>query len=183
VKVIADSAIGFVGFEGNEQTVGSKIDDPTKLRLTAPIQKTGGGGGVVSFNASKHAGAILEGAEQIEMAMLRVEQDSAVRGDVNNPKAEFNFLLNNGGTEDANMVKVLSFTVDGITCISQGLLDSFRMIVGNRQESPNGRYWMQLQNDGNYVIYDTIDPNHPKPIFDLWWLLQVLAALGHQYPR
>ena len=51
----------------------------------------------------------------------------------------------------------------------------------SRMISPGGRYWLQLQADGNYVIYDTTDPVHPKPIFDLWWLLSVLKQLGYPY--
>ena len=53
----------------------------------------------------------------------------------------------------------------------------------SRFVSPNGRYWSQpVQDDGNGVVYDAIDPNHPKAIFDMWWLMGVLAKLGHHYP-
>ena len=41
---------------------------------------------------------------------------------------------------------------------------------------------MQMQDDGNFVIYDAADPSQPKAVFDLWWLMQALAELGKVYP-
>jgi hypothetical protein len=49
MDIIKETDIGFLGFEGNELTVGSKIDDPPKVRVTSPITTHGGGGGVISF--------------------------------------------------------------------------------------------------------------------------------------
>ena len=188
-QTTTETPVGFVGFEGNEQTIGSKIDDPAKVRITVPISEHGGGGGVVSFDASRVWGTVQFGGNQTEMAMLRVEQAADVRGQINNPKAEFNFLCNDGsGTGDTAMQKCLSFTYTGITNISPGIAASFRALVGggttpSRIASPNNMYWLQLQSDGNYVIYDVANPNTPTPVFDLWWLMSTLASLGHPYPR
>lgn len=182
--VTADNDRGFNVTEGNEQTVGSKIDDPAKVRLTVPLTEHGGGGGVISFNASREFGKVQFGANQLEMAMLRVEQAEDVRGHVGNLKAEFNFLVNDGlGSDDANMAKALAFTYYGITRISPYLANDIRNIaaganqffVPGRMVSPGGQYWLQLQSDGNYVIYDSFvaddngDPS-PKALFDLWSL-------------
>jgi hypothetical protein len=187
---------GYRGFEGNEETVGSKVDDPAKVRLTAPITTHGGGGGVVSFSYHVNFGEVAFGGRQTEMAMLRVEQAEDVRGS-SSPKAEFNFLCNDGsGGGDAAMQKCLSFTWTGITRISPYIARDLRAIAAgagggggsggapaSRMESPNGRYWLQLQDDGNYVIYDAQDPAAPKPIFDLWWLMFTLQQMGKSYPR
>lgn len=189
--VIVNTDIGFIGHEGNETTVGSKVDDPAKVRLTVPMTTHGGGGGVISFNYSRTWGQVQFGGNQVEMAMLRVEQAESVRGQVGNPKAEFNFLCNTGGQSDAAMAKCLSFTYDGITAISPGIANSLRGIVGgsggssSRMTSPNGQFWLQLQDDGNYVIYDVHDAANPTPtpVFDLWWLLATLSGMGHAYPH
>lgn len=185
---------GFRGFEGNEETVGSKVDDPSKVRITSPITEHGGGGGVVSFNWHKAMGQVVFGGGQTELAMLRVEQSEDVRGSMI-PRAEFNFLCNDGGDQDANMQKCLAFTWYGITRISPYIARDIRAIAAgaafateapSRMASPDGRYWLQLQDDGNYVIYDVHDPASPtpKPIFDLWWLMFTLAQkLGVTYPQ
>jgi hypothetical protein len=182
--VNSDNDRGFNVTEGNENSEGSKIDDPAKYRLTVPITEHGGGGGVLSFNASREFGKVQFGANQLEMAMLRVEQAEDVRGQIGNLKAEFNFLVNDGrGTDDANMQKALAFTYYGITRISPYLVNDLRNIaagagglyVPGRMTSPGGQYWLQLQADGNYVIYDSFvaddngDPT-PKALFDLWSL-------------
>lgn len=153
---------GFVGFEGNEQTVGSKVDDPAKVRITAPITTHGGGGGVISFNLHKAMGQVVLGGGQTEMAMLRVEQASDVRG-TDSPRAEFNFLCNDGGTADANMRKCLAFTYDGITAISPGIAASFRALgtgsgITDTMWAPNGLTFTQQQSDGNFVSYRVAQP-------------------------
>lgn len=62
--IIAENDIGFLLFDGNELTVGSKIGDPPKLRLTSPINSDGGGGGCVSYNASRQAGVVCDGHQR-----------------------------------------------------------------------------------------------------------------------
>lgn len=181
-SVLVDNDRGFLGHEGNETSVGSKLDDPPKLRLTVPITEHGGGGGVVSFSASREFAKVQFGSNQLEMAMLRVEQAEDVRGHIGNLKAEFNFLVNDGlGSDDGNMQKALAFTYYGITRISPYLARDIRNIaagadqffVPGRMTSPGGQYWLQLQSDGNYVIYDSWvadDSGNPTPkaLYDLW---------------
>lgn len=179
--IIAENEDGFVGLDGNELIVGSKRFDPPKVRLTAPVNADGGGGGVISFNLSRHAGVVCDGHDQVEMGFVRVEQSEAVRGQVGNPRGEFNILLNAGGEDDAAMQRAGAVECDRVTkpgpAFSNGGGGSPSRFV-----SPDGRWWLQLQVDGNYVIYDAADPQHPKPMFDLWWLMSALAALGHRYP-
>ncbi len=166
---------GFEGFEANERTIGSKVDDPPKLRLTAPLTDHGGGGGVVSFNASRQSGIPQLGGQQTEMGMIRVEQAEDVRGQTGNPKAEISFMLNDGsGDGDAAMTKPLAFTCDGITRISPGLANSFRALVGGGVSgggsgltSPQGRMTLQLQEDGNMVVYDTL-LSPWKAVWSIW---------------
>lgn len=186
---LVEDGRGYLGVEGNEATVGSKLDDPSKVRLTSPITDHGGGGGALSFNLHRFLGKAF-GSQQVEMAMIRVEQASDVRGSFS-PKAEFNFLLNDGsGGDDAAMTKPLAFTAHNITRLDPGIardlaarLGPYLATGGSRFTSPNGVWWLQLQDDGNCVIYDASNPNAPRPVFDLWWLQSVLASMGHPYPR
>lgn len=157
MQIIAESDIGYIGFEGNELTIGSKIDDPAKVRLTAPMTEHGGAGGVVSFNKSRQPGIVCDGHQQEEMAMLRVEQAEDVRGQVGNLKAEFNFLVNTGESgNDSAMVKPLAFVWNMVT---RSLLSVF----GGESRTdtmwaPNGLSFTQQQNDGNFVTYRTSVP-------------------------
>lgn len=191
--ILANTDIGWLAHEGNETTDGAKNADPAKFRLTTPINDDGGGGGVVSFNASRIFGQINFGNNQLEMGMLRVEQAEDARHS-SSLKAEFNFLLNDGsGQDDQAMRKPLAFTWNQVTRFEPALAASFAAHLApylsggsgtpSRMADPENRYWLQLQSDSNYVIYDAIDPEHPKAIFDLWWLMGALAELGKHYPR
>ena len=95
-------------------------------------------------------------------------------------------LLNAGGEDDAAMQRGLAMEQDRVTKINPGLVGLLGGPGGggapSRFVSPNGRWWLQIQDDGNYVIYDAIDPQHPKAVFDLWWLMAALASLGKHYP-
>lgn len=182
--VLAETPVGFNGHEGNENSQGSKIDDPAKYRLTTPITEHGGGGGMLSFNASRYFNQVVFGGNQLEMAGLRVAQAEDVRGQVGNLKAEFTFLCNDGsGADDAAMRKCLSFTYRGITEISPWILADLRTLIGgNGVPVTAARWWLQVQDNGNYVIYDSWvfdeDGNTtPKPIFDLWSLMARLDRI------
>lgn len=168
MQIIAESDIGWVGFEGNELTVGSKIDDPAKVRLTAPITEHGGGGGVISFNYSP-AGRAVDGHQQTEVGMIRVEQAEDVRG-TSSTKAELNFMLADGGKEDSNMRKPLAF----IWCaITKSLLSMFGgSAPTDTMWAPSGLFFTQQQADGNFVTYEVERPYDktasPKALWSAW---------------
>ncbi len=163
-----DDDRGFELFDGNEKTVGSKINDPAKSRLTTPIVSTGGGGGAVSFNASRNVGEVQDGHQQDEMAMIRCEQDDRVRGDVGNRQAEVNLQL----FHDADMVKPIRFLWDGII-LDENYRRSLREQLGlDAVPSPSpsplladdydgtefagseGRFRYARQTDGHDVLYN-----------------------------
>lgn len=166
--VIAETPNGWLAIGGNETTDGAKDADPAKFRLTTPMDETGGGGGVLSFNANRYFGRINFGGDQREMGMIRVEQSDTVRGQVNNLKAEINFMLNDGsGDGDSAMRKPLAFTWNQVTRFEPALAASFAYHIapylpgGTEQRPPfkmvseDGHYELTIQSvDGNFVTYD-----------------------------
>lgn len=159
MPIDASTDYGFRGFESNEETVGSTKKDPPKNRLTSFIYEDGGGGGVLSFNASRNEGQPCMGGNQREMAFLRVEQSESVRGQQGNLRGEWNFFANDGsGEDDAAMVRAFAFECDRITKMHPGFLASLRSwlgIVPGRFYSPNGQHCWNYQDDGSVVKYDT----------------------------
>lgn len=166
----SDNDRGFELFDGNEKTAGSKINDPAKYRVTTPIMATGGGGGCLSFNASRQAGEVQDGHQQDEMAMLRCEQDERVRGDVGNRQAELNVQL----FHEADMVKPIRFLWDGII-LDENYRRSFRAQLGLEGPMPpttpqppttpgnydgaefqgsEGKFRYVRQQDGHDVLYN-----------------------------
>lgn len=174
--VIYDSPIGFVSAEGNELTIGAKNDDADKLRLTQPITEHGGGGGVISFNLHKSLGQVVFGQRQVEMAMIRVEQSSDVRGTFL-PKGEFNFFANDGGEQDSNMRRAFSFTWNEVTYLQPGIAAGLAARIapflptsgaGNGTVlSPDGRFMLAMQGDGNLVVYRW-DVDHWTATWSIW---------------
>jgi hypothetical protein len=87
------------------------------------------------------------------------------------------------------MQRGLAFEADRLTQINPALAASMASVMGgtsgsaaSRLVSPNGQWWLQMQDDGNLVIYDATDPSQPKPVFDLWWMMLSMAELGKVYP-
>lgn len=163
-QAVSTNDYGYTGFESNELTVGSQKDDPAKVRISSPITEHGGGGGVLSYNFHRFFGVAF-GGQQCEMAMIRVEQAEDVRGSFD-PKAEFNFLANDGGgCEDVNMTKPLAFTAHHITRLDTGIAADLAARIapylpgGMQQPSSDklvsGRFELDLQSaDGNIVLYN-----------------------------
>lgn len=169
-RILYEDDYGFLAMDGNELTVGSKVDDPPKLRLTSTITATGGGGGVVSFNRSRQAGVVCDGHSQEEMAMLRVEQAEDVRGQEGNLKAEFNFLANTGASgDDSAMQKPLAFIWN---CITRTRLALFGETRTDTMWAPDGLTFTQQQADGNFASYRVDQPfdkqANPVALWSAW---------------
>lgn len=160
MQILAENDLGYVGLDGNELIVGSKIDDPPKVRLTAPLYLTGGGGGVISFNISRYTGVVCDGHAQDEIAMIRVEQSEDVRGDLGNHKAEFNLMLADG-SGIGDVVKPFACVWNAVTRLLPEFAGAVRaaMLGGvvnapvsapstfpNKLVSPDGRVELDIQN-------------------------------------
>lgn len=167
MQMIAENESGWVALDGNELIVGSKIDDPAKLRGTSPITEHGGGGFAISANMHRQQGVAVDGHAQTEIGMVRWEQAEDVRGTFA-PKGECNFMLNDGGGgEDSNMRKPLAFVWNAIT---RSLLSMFGGGASDTIWAPNGLSFTQQQNDGNFVTYRTTVPfsKAPEHVTYIW---------------
>lgn len=156
--VLHDDERGFVIAEGNELTIGSKIDDPPKLRLTSPFK----GGGYISFNFSEES-KVQWGSNQTEMGMIGVTKADGA----SLPAGELHFFLNDGGREDKNMRRVASWIWNKLT--------SATFSWGSRSDTiwaPNGLTFTQQQDDGNFVTYTVKAPFDksagPKAVWSAW---------------
>jgi hypothetical protein len=173
--ILFEDERGYVIAEGNEFTIGSKIDDPPKVRVGSQIFTHGGGGGVISFSRMRSSGVCF-GDQQDEIAMIRVEQAEDVRGQTSNRKAEFNFMVSNGDPS-VDVVKPLAFTWDTVTRILAGFRSSLAAKLGgggrtDTMWAPDGLSFTQQQSDGNFVTY-TIDAPfdksaNPRPVWSAW---------------
>ena len=98
---------GYLEFSGNELQVVSTVADPPKVRLAAA---EGGSLGAVSWNRLRPDGG------QVEMVLLQGKQDERQRGATGDAQyaGEVTIHLNNGGQQDANMVRVCEIRSDGV---------------------------------------------------------------------
>lgn len=181
--ILAENEIGYLLFDGNELTIGSKIGDPPKCRLTSPINADGGGGGVISYNASRQAGVVCDGHQQTEMAMDRVEQAEDVRGQIGNYKAERNFMVSDASGDGADgMHKPLAFTYDAVTHDTLGLSGGVTTPPAaggfpNKLVSPDGLLEFDIQNGDapNATLY--IRPALDQPAVAVGDFISILARL------
>lgn len=61
-------------------------------------------------------------------------------------------------------------------------LDGNELIVGSKiVDPPKVRVTSPCDQTGGGGG-DATNPSAPKPVFDLWWMMQSLAALGKVYP-
>lgn len=166
--ILHEDEYGYVIAEGNELTIGSKVDDPPKVRITSKITQNGAGGGCISFNASRSY-SVCFGSDQDEMAIDRVEQAQDVRGQTGNLKAERNFMVNDGsGSHDGAMQKPFAFVWNALTRLRL----NFGTYYPDTMWAPNGLTFTQQQSDGNFVTYTVERPfdkgANPIPVWSAW---------------
>jgi hypothetical protein len=110
-----------------------------------------------SMGGASLVGDARDGQHQTEIGFLRIGQSEAVRGELGNPRGEYNILLNVGGVDDASMQPGLGFECDRITKMNPALLASLASLLAtaggvpsSRLVSPNGQWWAQVQDDENF---------------------------------
>jgi hypothetical protein len=113
---------------------GPSFDDPVKFRMGArPVNRPGYYLGAIS-------GDLLSGGRRLEKVFIAFKVDPE-------PCVEIYCQQDANSTEDSTMVKVARFSARGNELGGAG---------GNHHlQSPNGRYHAVLQDDGNFVVYDS----------------------------
>lgn len=175
--ILHEDERGYVIAEGNELTIGSKLNDPPKVRVCVPITATGGGGGVFSASRARSFGVCF-GDQQDEMGYVRFEQAEDVRGDVGHLRSEVNLFVASGlpGTD---VERVFACTWDRFTKWGLSALTSLSVWLGGGGTSradtmwaPNGLSFTQQQDDGNFVTYSVTrafdKTANPKAIWSAW---------------
>lgn len=169
---IVESTQGKLTFGGNELNIDSlpSNPDPSAMRVGSTVDHAHGcgGGGKVSFDDLPYG----PDGPRHEMVMLHGEQDQAVRGNDRNPAGALSGHFNRGGESDADMVKGFEMTANRlwfnenwIACLRAQLGGATGS--GSNMRSPQGRMSMELQEDGNLVVYDT--STHPwTAVWSIW---------------
>ncbi len=156
--ILAENPRGALIFKGNELRIVSKVLDPAALRLDAPIGQDGGGGGKISYNALRE-----DGGEE-ELAFCIGRQREAVRPDTHNYSGELVTFIRDGAVANADdgMRRVAELTCDGSMTADGGPISPTHETA--HLVDPSNRYRLELQADGNLVVYDT----HQTPWKALW---------------
>ena len=147
---IAESDRGYLEFDGNELSIVSTIEDPPAVRLAA----AGGGSlGKISFNR------LRAGGSQAEKVLVQGKGEGSGEAGV------FRVDLQRPNTEDdANMVRMFEASNEVAQFNTPRILDMHGNPLGSVGAAPpkdvlrsaNGRFSLNMQNDGNLVIYDTV---------------------------
>lgn len=162
-QTLASSAWGRVQFGGNELMVDSTLDDPSALRLGAPVTQRGLG--KISFD-------IVTGDHRHEVVLVQGKHtEDGLKG------GEFYLGLARpgGATADADMIDALVATVqDGFQFRLPIFAPNLQMgqgtvVVGNWFiQSANGKCRTYMQDDGNLVSYEVMPGNWLRPYWSIY---------------
>lgn len=132
--VLIETPIGRLEFGGNELHIISTVDDPPKVRMAAPTA----GMGCISGNRLR-----ADGVGEDEKILLILKDDTQEGYDV--------FQQQPGTSDDAGMRRLLSVGLAGVTAY----VPLPPVTTVPRLISPNQGYVLNLQDDGNLVMYAT----------------------------
>lgn len=163
---IGESSYGIVEFEGNELFIDSINADPPKVRLGCEIQPGCGGGGALSFDAMRPGTRVRE-----ELIMFHGEQAEHARANPTDYTGAFSGHFRDDRIANKDDAMIKGFEMEAyklwlnphwINCLRQQLGGA-----GSNLRSPQGRMSMELQEDGNLVVYRT-DVTPWKAVWSIW---------------
>jgi len=141
-KLIAETDEGRLELHGNElELYDTTGDDPVAIRL----RSKNGGIGKVSFDTPDGRGGWTEVGYLFGKLDERGRRDPAHAG-----KIEFEFWQS--GSRDSDGGRLFTVRHDGVRL--EGPPSSFL-------RSPNGRFDVEIQDDGNLVVYDEAQDHRP----------------------
>ena len=148
-KELNDTSMGRLRHEGNAMLNDSKVDDPSEYRGGAPATQR---------SLVKISGDVVEGSRREEVVLIQLKQTSDhQRG------GEFYLGLKipGTGTTDDSMFDALVATYrDGfhfnLPIYAPNLPD--KIVTPSFIQSPNGRFRTYIEDDGNLVTYEVMQP-------------------------
>jgi len=165
-KELNETSMGRLRHDGNAMLNDSKVDDPSEYRGGAPATQR---------SLVKISGDVVEGSHREEVVLIQLKQTSdRQRG------GEFYLGLKipGTGTTDEAMFDALVATYrDGfhfnLPIYAPNLPDT--AVTPSFIQSPNGRFRTYIQNDGDLVTYEVMQPGN--------WLRPVWSSMTGAIPQ
>ena len=156
-KELNETSMGRLRHDGNAMLNDSKVDDPSEYRGGAPPTQR---------SLVKISGDVVEGPHREEVVLIQLKQtDDRQRG------GEFYLGLKipgTGTTDDAMFDALVATYRDGfrfnLPIYAPNLPDT--AVIPSFVQSPNGRFRTYIQDDGNLVTYEVMQPgNRLRPVW------------------
>jgi len=165
-KELNETTMGRLRHDGNAMLNDSKVDDPSEYRGGAPATQR---------SLVKISGDVVEGSHREEVVLIQLKQTGdRQRG------GEFYLGLKipGTGTTDEAMFDALVATYrDGfhfnLPIYAPNLPDT--AVTPSFVQSPNGRFRTYIQDDGNLVTYEVMQPGN--------WLRPVWSSMRGAIPQ
>ena len=165
-KELNETSMGRLRHDGNAMLNDSKVDDPSEYRGGAPATQR---------SLVKISGDVVEGSHREEVVLIQLKQTGdRQRG------GEFYLGLKipGTGTTDEAMFDALVATYrDGfhfnLPIYAPNLPDT--AVTPSFIQSPNGRFRTYIQDDGNLVTYEVMQPGN--------WLRPVWSSMRGAIPQ
>jgi hypothetical protein len=160
-KELNDTSLGRLLHGGNAMLNDSKVDDPSEYRGGAPPTQR---------SLVKISGDVVEGARREEVVLIQLKQTGdGVPDHQRGGEFYLGLKIPGTGTTDAAMFDAL------VATYRDGFRFNLPIYAPNLQggvvgtsflQSPNGRFRTYMQDDGNLVTYEVVQPgNRLRPIW------------------
>lgn len=158
---LSDTRMGSLRHEGNAMLNDSKVDDPSEYRGGAPATQR---------SLVKISGDVVEGSRREEVVLIQLKQTGDGVPD-HERGGEFYLGLKipgTGTTDDAMFDALVATYRDGFRFNLPIYAPNLHEGVAATSfiQSPNGRFRTYMQDDGNLVTYEVMQPgNRLRPIW------------------
>ena len=165
-KELNETSMGRLRHDGNAMLNDSKVDDPSEYRGGAPATQR---------SLVKISGDVVEGSHREEVVLIQLKQTGdRQRG------GEFYLGLKipgTGTTDEAMFDALVATYKDGfhfnLPIYAPNLPDT--AVTPSFIESPNGRFRTYIQDDGDLVTYEVMQPGN--------WLRPVWSSMTGAIPQ
>jgi hypothetical protein len=169
-KELSDTRLGSLRHEGNAMLNDSKVDDPSEYRGGAPATQR---------SLVKISGDVVEGSRREEVVLIQLKQTGdGVPDHERGGEFYLGLKIPGTGTTDAAMFDAL------VATYRDGFRFNLPIYAPNLQEmgvatpfiqSPNGRFRTYMQDDGNLVTYEIMQPGN--------WLRPIWSSMTGMIPQ